>query len=258
MKHYPLSLLFLALCLISCKKDLQHNAPHYLPYEDPYRNSPEGFAPDLYKIAHNNIPPVLRFYLVDTAFSIQQQYEENRAVPEHLIQEYLTEFSAHVIDSLYLVNTEEGGLFLKNQCSKKDFYKMSIYLSGSQNIDLLCTITSGCPHSAVVNHIHFYNKNEQRFLAPSHPHNIYNMYHRSDSSILETSNLIPLLKDFLPDLPEIEETDYNHDGISDFTFRRLYHVGTVNAEEITILQLNKDNSAFDTLCFSRDYIRSWE
>jgi hypothetical protein len=61
------------------------------------------------------------------------------------------------------------------------------------------------------------------------------------------------LKDQLKyDFPEIELVDYDNDGTKDFKFTRLYHNGTANAVETTILTIA--NSQIDTLAFNREWI----
>jgi len=56
--------------------------------------------------------------------------------------------------------------------------------------------------------------------------------------------------------PEIEVVDFNKDGINDFKFVRLWHNGTFNAINTTILTVRKGK--IDTLHFDEKFIGNEE
>ncbi len=97
----------------------------------------------------------------------------------------------------------------------------------------------------------FYDMDSKEFADSTLDFNIFALYHGCQDGKLVPGNL----KDhFKINSPEIELVDFGKDGKMDYKFTRLYHNGTANAIETTILKVSKNK--IDTLYFNQDFISS--
>lgn len=94
----------------------------------------------------------------------------------------------------------------------------------------------------------FYDMVAKKFTDSTLDFNIHGLYD-FDNLKLRPSNL----KDgFKITTPEIELVDFDKDGIYDYKFTRLYHNGTANAIETTVIKVT--GNKIDTLDFKQKWI----
>lgn len=90
----------------------------------------------------------------------------------------------------------------------------------------------------------FYDNATKDFADKALDFKIYALYHFENGK-LEPTNLKTAFK---ITTPEIELVDFNHDGINDYKLTRLFHNGTFNAIQTTIISVK--NAQWETLNFS--------
>ncbi len=105
------------------------------------------------------------------------------------------------------------------------------------------------PTGAVNGKLLFYNNNERRFINDvAIDFNLHALYCYEDGQ-LKPTNLEDELK---LEMPELQLVDVDSDGINEFELKRLYHNGTANAIETTVLKIGKQR--IDTLAFTQEWI----
>lgn len=93
----------------------------------------------------------------------------------------------------------------------------------------------------------FYDNLKKEFALEVFDFNLFALYHFENGKFI-SSNLKTAFK---INTPEIELVDSNEDGINDFKFTRLYHNGTANSIQTTILTMK--NAQIDTLDFDEKW-----
>jgi hypothetical protein len=132
----------------------------------------------------------------------------------------------------------EEGLVASN-----DIYINTIRLRDSLQT-IFVVLLRDCPTSFPNSRVLFYDNVEGKFASKAFNFNLFALYDL-DHGKFKPSNLKTI---FRITTPEIELVDYDKDGIHDFRFRRLYHNGTANAIQTTILGVK--NLKVDTLYFN--------
>lgn len=122
----------------------------------------------------------------------------------------------------------------------KDVYITTISLPDSMNIVYVVLLRH--PATGQVNSkILFYNHNQQRIVGTPLDFNLHALY-EYDGNRLVASNL---KKQLGIKEPEIDRVDYNNDGVPDYRLTRLFHNGTYNKIQQTIV--NVAATQIDTL-----------
>jgi hypothetical protein len=94
----------------------------------------------------------------------------------------------------------------------------------------------------------FYDNNSKQFFENTVDFNLHALYNFDSGGLIESN-----LKDaFKIVSPEIELIDFDKNGIKEFKFNGLYHNGTANGIESTIIGLS--NNRIDTLNFVRRWV----
>jgi hypothetical protein len=147
------------------------------------------------------------------------------------------------IRKCYFINC--GGDSSEEFSKMKDVYFNTICLKDSLQT-IFMVLTHCCIPDWVGSTVFFYDNLTHEFAGTTFDFNLHPLYVLRDTK-LETGNL----KDhFLKRTPEIGLIDYDGDGINDYKFTRLYHNGTVNAIETTILKVR--NKRVETLYFNQE------
>jgi hypothetical protein len=94
----------------------------------------------------------------------------------------------------------------------------------------------------------FHDDQNKTFADNGHECKIHALYEFDNGNLLPTN----LKTEFHIISPEIETIDFDKDGMNDYKFTRLYHNGTANAIETTIIKVS-DNK-LDTLEFKRKWL----
>lgn len=105
------------------------------------------------------------------------------------------------------------------------------------------------PTGLVNSKVLFYDNQKKEFIDKTFDFNLHALYNFENSKLKPTN----LKRDFEITIPEIETTDFDKDGINDFKFTRLFHNGTFNAIQTTILTVK--NSKIDTLNFEESVLK---
>jgi hypothetical protein len=129
----------------------------------------------------------------------------------------------------------------------KDLYIKTVRLHDTQKTIFL-VVMKGWPGNTVYSKALFYDNTTKEFAKDKLFFRLHALYDYTDGKLAPTN----LKKTFLPDAPEIERTDFNKDGITDYKFTRLFHNGTANAIETIIL--NVKNNTLDTLYFNQKFV----
>jgi hypothetical protein len=129
----------------------------------------------------------------------------------------------------------------------KDVYFNSIELADKDLIYYL-VILSQRPGESIDSKIICYNTTTNSFFPKIIDFNIGFLYNIENGKLM-SSNLKTLFK---LDGPEIELVDFNRNGMNELKLARLYHNGTANATETSVLQLK--NAVLDTLDFKQKWI----
>ena len=103
------------------------------------------------------------------------------------------------------------------------------------------------PTGYVNSKVLFYDNLKKEFASEAFDFNLFALC-RFENGKFIPSNLKTAFK---INAPEIELVDANHDGINDFKFTRLYHNGTANSIQKTILTVK--NAQIDTLDFDEKW-----
>jgi hypothetical protein len=106
---------------------------------------------------------------------------------------------------------------------------------------LYAVTATGGPTGEPSAQVLFYNNITNTFLPGSYQYKLFANYNFANSRF-EPSGL---RKHYKINGPDIEKLDYNHDGITDYKFTRLWHNGTFNALSTTVLSAAKGQ--IDTL-----------
>ena len=137
-----------------------------------------------------------------------------------------------------------------NSQSYKDSYINTIRLHDSlQTIYLV--LLKHFPTGVVNSKVLFYDNQKKEFADKTFDFNLHALYDFDNGKIKPTN----LKSDFKITSPEIELVDFNKDGVSDYKFTRLFHNGTFNSIQTTILTIK--NSTFDTLNFTEKGLGEW-
>lgn len=134
---------------------------------------------------------------------------------------------------------------LQTYFSLKDIYIHTIRLHDS--LQTLFLVLLKRPTGYVNSKVLFYDNLKKEFSPEAFNFNIFALYD------FENGKLIPsnLKTAFKIKTPEIELVDADKDGINDFKFTRLYHNGTANSIQTTILTVK--NAQIDTLDFDEKW-----
>jgi hypothetical protein len=97
------------------------------------------------------------------------------------------------------------------------------------------------PTQAINSKVLFYDNLKNEFINYEYDFNLFALYEYENGKLKPTD----LKTDFGINIPEIELVDFDKNGIDDYKFTRLFHNGTFNAIQTTILSIS-DNS-IDTL-----------
>jgi hypothetical protein len=107
------------------------------------------------------------------------------------------------------------------------------------------------PTEVVNSKVLFYDNQQKEFTVKPFDFNLYALY-EFDNGKLKPTNL---KTDFKVTTPEIELVDFNKDGLNDYKFTRLFHNGTFNSIQTTILTIK--NTKIDTLYFNERGLDKW-
>lgn len=132
--------------------------------------------------------------------------------------------------------------------SLETYFKLKdVYIGTIELIDskfTIYTIILRRPEGILTSKILFFNTENNRFEKVHYEFNIHAMYDYTSKG-LEASNLKTM---FLENIPEIKIVE--SDKMNKFQFTRLYHNGTANAVETTLIEVNEDR--IDTLEVVKD------
>jgi hypothetical protein len=133
-------------------------------------------------------------------------------------------------------NTESGvDETYKKEFSLKDCYFKTIRLQDkSQTIFVI--ILKSFPTKELSSKVLFYDNISKQFIGNPIDFKIYALYDFVNGKIKPTN----LKKLFKIEIPEINITDKDNDGKNEFEFTRLYHNGTYNAIELSLLKVTKN------------------
>lgn len=165
--------------------------------------------------------------------------------------------SANVSDK---INTEIKNTIKQyyfNECSGDSletyFSVKDTYINTIRAYDSLYTVywvlLKHMPEEQVNSKVLFYDNTSNEFIDNVFNFNIHALYDYNNNK-LNSSNL---KEHFKINTPEIKTIDYNKDGKPDFEFTRLYHNGTANAIETTILKIN--DGIVDTVKFEQKQLK---
>lgn len=132
--------------------------------------------------------------------------------------------------------------------SIRDTYFNTIRLHDSLQI-IYIVILRHVPDGLVNSKILFYNNSSKRFIGKAIDFNLHALY-EFDNGNFKPTNLKEQLK--ITD-PEIELVVKKKNGTNNYKLTRLYHNGTANAIETTILQVS--GNKIDTLDFKQKWIQ---
>jgi hypothetical protein len=132
--------------------------------------------------------------------------------------------------------------FYDSSQTYKDSYINTIQLYDSLQT-IFVILLKHYPTSEVNSKILFYDNLNKKFADKEIEFKIYALYDYENGK-LKTGYLKKLFK---IEAAEIEQIDYNKDGVKDYKLMRLWHNGTFNAIHTTILTLK--NNKIDTLYF---------
>ncbi|PCJ65296.1 MAG: hypothetical protein COA58_10585 [Bacteroidetes bacterium] len=136
--------------------------------------------------------------------------------------------------------------FYDSTLTYKDTYINTIRLHDSLQTIFLVLLKH--PSSAINSKILFYDNQRKEFSENTFDFNLHALYKLKDKRF-EPSNL---KTGFKITHPEIERLDFNEDGIKDYKFVRLWHNGTYNSLQTTILSVKQNR--IDTLHFAEDLL----
>ncbi|MBP6732536.1 MAG: hypothetical protein KA149_10785 [Chitinophagales bacterium] len=184
--------------------------------------------------------PAPIFSVINTEYplhldSINLQNEKNRV---HLNDGIEAKIRNTVADIYYNILSGDSANFLAEY--SESYIKTLRLHDSAQTLYLI--LYRHLPGNEVNSKVLFYN-NTYKTFSPAKDFKLYALYD-FDGVKLNPSNL---KKAFNIQEPEIEITDFNKDGINDYRFNRLYHNGTFNSLQSTVLAVNKNK--IDTLDF---------
>lgn len=140
---------------------------------------------------------------------------------------------------------ECSGDSLQTHFSLKDSYIQTIRLHDS--LHTVFWVLLKHPTGYVNSKVLFYDNLKKEFAPEAFDFNIFALYHFENGKFIPSN----LKTAFKINTPEIELVDSNKDGINDFKFTRLYHNGTANSIQTTILTVKK--AQIDTLDFDEKW-----
>ncbi|KOS07291.1 hypothetical protein AM493_15525 [Flavobacterium akiainvivens] len=124
-------------------------------------------------------------------------------------------------------------------------YNPEQHIAAFQLRDSLYTLyvvtTNGCPTGELSAQVLFYNNITKTFIDNSYQYKLFANYEYANNRFKPSD----LRKRYKINGPDIEKLDYNHDGVTDYKFTRLWHNGTFNALSTTVLSVAKGQ--IDTL-----------
>ena len=162
------------------------------------------------------------------------------------------------------VNLDNGIIFkieetIKEYAKDIEFYDSlqtyrDTYINTIQLHDSLQTIylilLKHYPTGKINSKVLFYNNQKEEFVDKKFDFNLHALYDYDNGTLTPTN----LKTDFEIISPEIELMDFNKDGVSDYKFVRLWHNGTSNTLQTTILTIK--NNELDTLSFKEKQMKS--
>lgn len=145
-------------------------------------------------------------------------------------------------------NTESGvDEDYKKYFSLKDCYFKTIKLD-EKSKTVFVIILKRYPSKELTSKVLFYDKNRKQFIGNPVEFKIYALYD-FDNGKIKATNLKELFK---IKSPEIKLTDKDNDGENEFEFTRLWHNGTFNAIELSVLKVTENK--IDTIQKSKKVI----
>jgi len=140
--------------------------------------------------------------------------------------------------------------FYDNSHTYKDTYINTIRLHDSlQTIYLV--LLKHYPTDEVNSKVLFYDNQKKEFADNVYDFNLWVSYDFDNGKLTPTKLKI----NFKITTPEIEIVDFNKDGVSDYKFTRLFHNGTFNSIQTTVLTIK--NLTIDTLNFNEKGLSEW-
>jgi len=126
----------------------------------------------------------------------------------------------------------------------KDCYFKTIRLHDKSQT-LFFIILKSYPSMELRSKVLFYDNTSKQFIGKPLDFKIYALYEFTNGKILPTN----LKKEFNIETPEIKVTNKNKNGENQFEFTRLWHNGTFNAIETTILKVTE--TEIDTVSYNK-------
>lgn len=147
--------------------------------------------------------------------------------------------------------------FYFNECSgdsTETFFTLrSVYfntiLLSNEDWSVFLVLMQHKPTGALNCKILFYENGSKEFVHKPLDFNLHALYHIERGALMSTD----LRKHFDVKIPEVSLIDFDRDGKDDFEFVRLYHNGSANAIETTVLSVRR--SSIDTLKFERVWVK---
>lgn len=132
---------------------------------------------------------------------------------------------------------------------------LNTYINTIQIHDSLQTIflvlLKHYPTDEINSRILFYDNQKKEFADKDFEFKLYALYDFNNGKLTPSN----LKTNFKITTPEIQVLDYNKDGLNDYKFTRLFHNGTFNSIQTTILTIK--NSKIDTLFFNEKLLGKW-
>ena len=129
----------------------------------------------------------------------------------------------------------------------KDTYIGTIRLHDSLQT-IFIVLFKHLPTEEVNSKLIFYSNSTKEFIGQPIDFNLHALYDFNNGKL----TLSNLKKRFKITTPEIELVDFDKDGINEFKLTRLYHNGTANAIETTVLKIY--NNKIDTVEFKQKWL----
>lgn len=127
----------------------------------------------------------------------------------------------------------------KKDFGLKDSHFKTIRLQGKYQT-VFVIILKFFPSNELISKVLFYDNNSKQFIREPLDFKIFALYDFTDGKLTPTN----LKEEFKIEIPEIKITDKN-----EFEFTRLWHNGTFNAIETTILKVSENK--IDTIKFNK-------
>lgn len=194
---------------------------------------------------HGNVaPPIVS--VIDAKYPLRLS-ETNLKDKNKIVQ--LNDGIVSKIEAIRKEYTKEMA-FNDGSASFNDIYINTIRLHDSLRTIYL-VLLKHFPTGAVNSKALFYQNSEKVFSEESFDFNLHALYDLNDGQLTPTN----LKTYFKLTFPEIELVDFNKDGINDYKFKRLWHNGTSNTIQTTIVTVK--NATIDTLYFCETRLGKW-